>query len=122
MFNSKMPLRIISISDVITNSSSEVFTIYTIEGVNKLKSLVESVIPEKFDDVFELSFIIDEYFKEQYKEDTIYKALDHDYYIVNEERPVIEGIKVTSKVPKYDKFAEKLSKIDSIFDHEEIFY
>ena len=122
MFNSKMSLRIISISDVITNSSSEVFTIYTIEGVNKLKSLVESVIPEKFDDVFEVSFIIDEYFKETYKEDTVYKALDHDYYIVNEERPVIEGIKVTSKVPKYDKFAEKLSKIDSIFDHEEIFY
>lgn len=53
-----------SISDIITNSSSEVFTIYNESSINSVKTLVNSILKAggshyKFDDLFTAELVID---------------------------------------------------------------
>ena len=71
----KLPMLILniqSINDIITNSSSEVVIRYDKEGVSKLKDLVNSIIEPfttlKFDDLFTLSYIDEDYDEDEYKE------------------------------------------------------
>lgn len=71
----KLPMLILSIqsiNDIITNSSSEVVIRYDKEGVSKLKDLVNSIIEPfttlKFDDLFTLSYIDEDYDEVEYKE------------------------------------------------------
>lgn len=51
---------IIGFSDIITNSSSEVYCVYSEEGINRIKELVNSILEvagsdKKCDDLFEIS-------------------------------------------------------------------
>lgn len=57
-----------SLTDVITNSSTEVFTIYNKEAINKIKQMVNSILALNgttsnltFDDLFEVDYCFDIY-------------------------------------------------------------
>ena len=60
--------KIKSLTDVITNSSTEVFTIYNKEAVNKIKQMVNSILALSdatsnltFDDLFEVDYRLYDY-------------------------------------------------------------
>lgn len=60
--------KIKSLTDVITNSSTEVFTIYNKEAINKIKEMVNSILALSdttsnltFDDLFEVDYCFDIY-------------------------------------------------------------
>lgn len=61
-----MILKIKSITDVITNSSTEVYTIYDDYGMSKIKKLVDLMlnmanIDATFDDIFDIKYLMDDY-------------------------------------------------------------
>lgn len=104
-----------SMSDVITNSSSEVFCIYDKDSIRRIKELVDSLLPEgkTFDDIFNLEVLISYNAPEGISEE---EALSHDS--VSTYPFYVEGFKISSKDPKYQQAAKKLTDIDVIFDHE----
>ena len=107
---------IVSISDVITNSSSEVFCIYDKDSIRRIKELVNSLLPESktFDDIFNLEVLLSCDAPEGISAE---EALSHDS--VRTTLPFyVEGFKISSKDPKYQQAAEKLTDIDIIFGHE----
>ena len=64
--------KIKSLTDVITNSSTEVFTIYNKGAINKVKEMVNSILALSdatsnltFDDLFEVDYCLNNYEKEQ---------------------------------------------------------
>ena len=118
-------MKIIGFSDVITNSSSEVFVMYDREGVESIKKLVDSILEcadstETFDTLFDIEFELDEDYiqsnKDMTKEELYEQALEDNW--TGEGYPTIIGIKVTSKDEKNAKAARLLSNIDKIFESE----
>lgn len=70
--------KIASLTDVITNSSSEVFTIYDKNGIDKIKNMVDAILDiasngnakYHFDDIFEISLNYDiDDIKEKYEDE-----------------------------------------------------
>lgn len=64
--------KIKSLTDVITNSSTEVFTIYNKGAINKVKEMVNSILALSdatsnltFDDLFEVDYSLNNYKKEE---------------------------------------------------------
>lgn len=61
----KVDIKIQSISDIITNSSTEVFTVYRTSDKRAIKDLVNAILAvngsSRFDDLFELHMEIDGY-------------------------------------------------------------
>lgn len=64
--------KIKSLTDVITNSSTEVFTIYNKGAINKVKEMVNSILALSdatsnltFDDLFEVDYCLNNYKKEE---------------------------------------------------------
>ena len=64
--------KIKSLTDVITNSSTEVFTIYNKGAINKVKEMVNSILALSddtsnltFDDLFEIDYCLNNYKKEE---------------------------------------------------------
>lgn len=123
---------IIGFSDIITNSSSEVYCVYSEEGIDRIKELVNSILEvagsdEKFDDLFEISLIPDEFLNEDFydefdrepenEQELLEYALKLDQY----DRPVFEGINVVAKNPKDKHAADLISYIDSIFQFREYY-
>lgn len=134
-----MTVRIQSVSDIITNSSSEVFVIYDQNGIDAIKTLVNSLLKianskYMFDDLFDIRFIWDGIVEEYYNDDggfegtgqTIEEYLQHlqdERLRYGEGGPVITGIEV---IPKLDTSeckgaADVLSTIDNIF-RSDVFY
>lgn len=118
-------MKIIGFSDVITNSSSEVFVMYDREGVESIKKLVDSILEcadstETFDTLFDIEFELDEDYiqsnKDMTKEELYEQALEDNW--TGEGYPTIIGIKVTSKDEKNAETARLLSNIDKIFESE----
>lgn len=67
-------VKIQSVSDIITNSSSEVFVIYDQNGIDTIKTLVNSILrlsksEYSCDDLFDFEFIWDDIAKEYYNDD-----------------------------------------------------
>lgn len=64
-----MKINIQSVSDIITNSSTEVFTIYTSQDLETIKSIVNAILAingsTTFDDLFNIGLMPDEYKVEQ---------------------------------------------------------
>ena len=123
---------IIGFSDVITNSSSEVFCVYNEEGINRIKELVNSILEvagsdKKFDDLFEISLVPDSFLDEDFydafnrepenEQELLEYALTLDQY----DRPVFEGINVVAKDPKNKYAADLISYIDGIFEFREYY-
>lgn len=60
----KVDIKIQSITDVITNSSTEVYTIYTTSDIKTIKSIVNALLAingdSTFDDLFDIKLLINE--------------------------------------------------------------
>lgn len=120
-------IKIQSVSDIITNSSTEVFMVYDDSAFKNIKELVNAILAlagsdQTFDDLFEIKACVSEYFIEQYPE---YANLPEDELLakaqeIDEDRydgyPYVSHYKVTAKEAKNIATAEILSKIDEIFD------
>lgn len=134
-----MTVKIQSVSDIITNSSSEVFVIYDQNGIDAIKTLVNSLLKIAnskyvFDDLFDIRFIWDEIVEEYYNDDGGFEStgqtieeyrqhLQDERLHYGEGSPVITGIEV---IPKLDtsecrEAADALSTIDNIF-RSDVFY
>lgn len=61
-------IKIQSISDIITNSSTEVYTIYSIRDKQTIKDIVNAILGVgsdlRFDDVFDIGMLVSEYASE----------------------------------------------------------
>lgn len=130
-------MKIIGFSDVITNSSSEVFTIYTEEGLEQIKKIVDAVLKVggselTFDDLFTIELCFDEDFAwDEYldehpdasresvsTEELLQFCKDHDNECY-EGSTLIDGFSIVAKDKKNTEAAQLLNSIDCIFDHEE---
>jgi hypothetical protein len=130
-------MKIIGFSDIITNSSSEVFTIYTEEGLEQIKKIVDAVLKVggselTFDDLFTIELYFDEdwawdeYLDEHpdairenvSTEELLQFCEDHDNECY-EDNTLIDGFSIVAKDKKNTEAAQLLNGIDRIFDHEE---
>ena len=63
-----MKINIQSISDIITNSSTEVYTIYSIRDKQTIKDIVNAILGVgsdlRFDDIFDIGMLVSEYASE----------------------------------------------------------
>ena len=123
-------LKIQSVSDIITNSSTEVFMVYDDNALKQIKELVNAMLSLNennkytFDDLFIIEAYLDtDEFLGEYPE---YKGLTDEQllqkaYEIDEENycdgyPYVSGYTVVAKDPKNDEIAKKLSKLDKIFE------
>lgn len=124
-------INIQSISDIITNSSSEVFMIFTKEGINTFKEIVSTLIGEDFDNVFNLELELRDYEEDEeeyrksgsdlsYEEWCLERDSEGDYY-EDYASPMVRGIRVIAKNPEDKKKAEGLNRICNLFESVEIF-
>lgn len=117
-----------SISDIITNSSSEVFVLYDDNVLKNIKDLVNAVLAAAdtkltFDDLFEIQPLLDEYeFLMDYpdlkgfpNDQLLQEAIEKDKKGLWDGRQYVYGYEVIAKEQKNQKYAEILSRIDSIF-------
>lgn len=117
-----------SISDIITNSSSEVFVLYDDNALKNIKDLVNAVLAAAdtkltFDDLFEIQPLLDEYeFLMDYpdlkgfpNDQLLQEAIEKDKKGLWDGRQYVYGYEVIAKEQKNQKYAEILSRIDSIF-------
>ena len=124
-------IKVHSISDIITNSSTEVFMMYTEESLEDVKNLVNAILKlngndKTFDDYFEIKFLIDDDFKNDYLEEhpdatdeEIYRdAIGTAEYDYDNESPYppIDGIEVIAKCKEAEECAKLLSGIGDIFE------
>lgn len=124
-------LKIQSVSDIITNSSSEVFMIYNEDSIKQIKELVNAILSLNednkytFDDLFTIEICFDkdrlmEYTDDDYEglsdEELFEKAQEYDEENYSEGYPIIDGYVVKAKDIKDESIAKKLSRIDKIFD------
>lgn len=119
-----------SVSDIITNSSSEVFMVYSDQSFKQIKELVNAILAINgenkytFDDLFEVEANMDkEWFLEQYPEydglsdeELLEKARQHDEENYGDGYPYVNGYVVTAKNVAHDDIATKLSLLDKIFE------
>ena len=120
-------IKIQSVSDIITNSSTEVFMVYDNSAFKNIKELVNAILAlagsdQTFDDLFEIKACVSEYFLDEYPEyagltedEILEKArmIDEDNY---DSYPYVNHYKVVAKDVKNDNTAKILSQIDGIFD------
>ena len=114
-------MKILSISDVITNSSSEVFCYYDKLSDKRLKGLLGCIletfgVDEKVEDVFNIEYFLSDYAEEDMTEGEALEEISNSY-----DMPYIDGYKITSKSEKYNKLCKLLSQLDVLFDYEEVY-
>lgn len=124
----RINIKVQSVSDIITNSSTEVFMIYDEESVKQIKELVNAILDlgnykERFDDLFECKITFDEErlldenpeYKGLSEKELLEKAYEYDDDFRYEGYPIVNGYTITSKNVKDEKLATMLSNIDNIF-------
>lgn len=79
----KTDIKIQSISDIITNSSTEVFTVYSRSDLNTVKDIVNAILAidgkYTFDDLFTIHMSIDDYaIEDLYKDNESLQERFHD--------------------------------------------
>lgn len=126
-------LKIQSFSDIITNSSTEIFTLYTRSDFNLLKDIVNSLLKvagsdKTFDDLFELKIYTSKDAEIDYAdgnpdEDFIDWCFKHDIDAYNNqkyydgERFYIEGYFIKAKTEEAQSIAQKLSNLNNLFEN-----
>ena len=127
-----MNFKIQSISDVITNSSTEVYITYYPSDKDSIINIVNAILAinggGKFEDYFEFKWIPNEDFLydkwvddkikipfEQWVESLPESFLFSDYQRWGDCRNFIEGYSITAQDPKNSKAADLLTSLDSIF-------
>lgn len=130
-------MKIISFSDVITNSSSEVFTYYTESSIREVKALINAILKaggsdKTCDDLFDINLTFDEEFckerlkeingeKEYSREELLQFALDYDDRLYMDDDHCIDGFEVIPKNPENQEAASFITGIPFIFDTEAYF-
>ena len=127
-----MNFKIQSISDVITNSSTEVYITYYPADKDAIINVVNAILAinggGKFEDYFEFKWISNEDFLydrwvddeikipfEQWVESLPESFLFSEYERWDGCRNFIEGYSITAKDPKNSEAADLLTSLDSIF-------
>ena len=127
-----MIFKIQSISDVITNSSTEVYITYYPADKDAIIDIVNAILAinggGKFEDYFEFKWIPNEDFLydkwvddeikipfEQWVESLPESFLFSEYERWGDYHNFIEGYSITAKDPKNSKAADLLTSLDSIF-------
>lgn len=127
-----MNFKIQSISDVITNSSTEVYITYYPSDKDAIINVVNAILAingeGKFEDYFEFKWIPNEDFlHDKWEDDEIeipfeqwLESLPESFLFSEYERwdncyNFIEGYLITAKDPKNSKVADLLTSLDSIF-------
>lgn len=121
-------LKIQSVSDIITNSSTEVFMVYDDTSFKNIKELVNAILSLNkdntytFDDLFtvEASFDKEGFISmfPEYKDLSDSELLQQAYEYDDDNYdsyPFVNSYVVKAKSNVHDKVAEELSKIDQIF-------
>lgn len=143
--NMKLSMKINSMTDVITNSSTSVFCVYEPSNINSIKELVNSILAISgeytFDDLFNIKFDYNYEAIQNFIEHSNYKEMlgfsDDELEVYLNSLPIemlesiidafydfydwnnyqfYEGIKVTAKSDKAKEAAKLIGSIDSIFD------
>ena len=122
-----LKLKLQSSSDIITNSSSEVFVIFTKEGIKTLKEIVSKLLNKDFDEYFRIEVTCYDECWEAYKERCEDEAdlsfedwcFEHcqdwnDY----DGTPAIENVTIVAKNPEDKETARLLNSIPYIFESE----
>lgn len=120
-----MKLKIQSISDIITNSSSEIFTMYTRSEIKLLKDVISEIFDEDFDNLFVLEYEIkdsnDFYTRENQEQSYEDWALEHDENLDCDETPYVRGIYIKAKNSENYLKAKALNTILNLFEKQEIY-
>ncbi|WQJ53659.1 MAG: hypothetical protein [Wendovervirus sonii] len=137
-------MKIQSVSDIITNSSSEVFVRYDEYNINEFKKSIEIIFNAlnedkniSIDDVIEIEpiFEMDDYIIEFWQKDNNTKdmptredLIKYAYEMTTEAfeegekgYPMITGLKITPKDPKYENIASAIEKLIEIFPSESLY-
>ena len=132
-----MIIKIQSISDIITNSSTEVYITYYGCDKTAIINLVNAILAINgdgcFEDYFEFEWIPNEdYLRDLWEdkkietpfedwlktltEDDLFNTYQHGYYC--EERNYVEGYRIIPKYPKNKHAANLIAGLDSIFTYD----
>ena len=127
-----MVIKIQSVSDIITNSSTEVYITYYPSDKNAIINVVNAILAingeGKFEDYFEFKWIPNkDFLYDKWVDDKIeipfeqwLESLPESFLFSEYERwdncyNFIEGYLITAKDPKNSKAADLLTRLDSIF-------
>lgn len=121
-----------SVTDVVTNSSSEIFVIYRKSDFEFIKELINELLKlvdsnKTFDDLFELKIWTTEEAEEDYvksgsSQDFIDWCMDKDLEInIDERNPYIESYTIDAKSEEAKSVAYKLSNLAFLFEKVESF-
>lgn len=117
-------MKILSISDVITNSSSEIFAYFNKESEQKLKEFVNTIlktfhVDKTFDNLFTIEYELS-YAAEDAGIISTEEALDRE--MDSDGRPYISGYKIVPKEHgQYKRLCQLLSKLPYMFDHDIVY-
>ena len=112
LFGQIVDIKIQSISDIITNSSTEVFTIYRRHNIQDIKDLVNSLFKLisnlRFDDFFTITLYINEYVVDDLYDS--YEELQNQFNSSSELYTYLEGLS-DQEIRGYEYMANELSDL-----------
>ena len=112
LFGQIVDIKIQSISDIITNSSTEVFTIYKRYNIQDIKDLVNALFKLisnlRFDDFFTITLYINEYVIDDLYDS--YEELQHQFNSSSELYTYLEGLS-DQEIRRYEYMANELSDL-----------
>lgn len=140
----KLCFKIQSMSDIITNSSTEVFTIYNDCDLDTIKKIVNSILnitssDYKFDDLFDIRLVLSDYAIAEIMDNPSKYGVDDIEYLEpflntcprevagtlekiwcqdwrESWPPFYEGFEINAKIPEAKEAARCLSRLDDIFE------
>ena len=112
LFGQRVDIKVQSISDIITNSSTEVFTIYRRYNIQDIKDLVNSLFKLisnlRFDDFFTITLHINEYVIDDLYDS--YEELQNQFNSSSELYTYLEGLS-DQEIRRYEYMADELSDL-----------
>lgn len=112
LFGQTVDIKIQSISDIITNSSTEVFTIYKQYNIQDIKDLVNALFKLisnlRFDDFFTITLCINEYVIIDLYD--CYKELQDQFDSSEELYTYLKGLS-DQEIRKYEHMADEMSDL-----------
>jgi len=125
----KITIKLETILDIITNSSTETFTVVDKEAVKTIKNLVNYLLDgvgakERFNDFFEIHTYVDRIEEVDYPPyDKTVRVYDepHDRYSDPYNQLVEVRLKDGLENEKLDKVAEIMSNLHDLFDTQEVY-
>lgn len=122
-----LAIKVQSCTDIITNSSSEIFTIYDKNGLETFKEIISTLVGEDFDKVFTLHLDIrdnDDWLIDRYNESKSEGESFEDWCFQYDQdnfegSPCIMGFWVEALDPKDEGKAKMINQLYTLFDSEE---